>query len=132
MIVLDTSAAIARVLPSQKTSAAADFFASTPQNFIAPRIFQWEFPNALLRFERNGALTHAEADRAIAIWLSIVEMRDTLSPLSLTTQARAERLSLFDAAYLHLAASEGAHLASRDTALLEAARRRGLTVHDLR
>lgn len=43
-----------------------------------------------------------------------------------------ERLSLFDAAYLFLAESEKLALASRDHALLEAARRRGVPVLDLR
>ncbi len=132
MIVLDASAAIARVLPSQKTSAAVDFFALAPQRFIAPRIFHWEFPNTLLRFERKGALTLEETDGAIAAWFSILDIRDTLSPLSLISLARTERLSPFDAAYLHLATQVGASIASRDQALLEAAHRRGVPVHDLR
>lgn len=132
MIVLDASAAIARVLPSQKTPAAADFFALAPQRFIAPRIFHWEFPNTLLRFERKGALTLEETDGAIAAWFSILDIRDTLSPLSLISLARTERLSPFDAAYLHLATQVGASIASRDQALLEAAHRRGVPVHDLR
>lgn len=132
MIVLDASAAIARVLPSQKTSAAVDFFALAPQRFIAPRIFHWEFPNTLLRFERKGALTLEETDGAIAAWFSILDIRDTLSPLSLLSLARTERLSPFDAAYLHLATQVGASIASRDQALLEAAHRRGVPVHDLR
>jgi predicted nucleic acid-binding protein len=132
LIVLDASAAIARVLPSQKTSAAVDFFALAPQRFIAPRIFHWEFPNTLLRFERKGALTLEETDGAIAAWFSILDIRDTLSPLSLISLARTERLSPFDAAYLHLATQVGASIASRDQALLEAAHRRGVPVHDLR
>lgn len=132
MIVLDASAALARVLPSQRTPAAVDFFAFAPKKFIAPRIFHWEFPNTLLRFERKGALTQDEADGAIAIWFSILDIRDTLSPLPLMSLARTERLSPFDAAYLHLAVQAGASIASRDQALLEAAGRRGIHVHDLR
>ena len=132
MIIVDASAALSQVLPGQKTQAADDFFSQTTGPFGAPDVFVWEFINNLLRAERIGALKIAEADAAASDWLQTVEVTAGGETLNLIGLSRSERLSLFDAAYLHLAEQRGASIASRDTALLEPARRRGLAVHDLR
>ena len=132
MIVVDASAALSQILPGQKTKAADHFFSKTVGPFCAPDVFVWEFINTLLRAERNGALKVAEADTAASEWLQLVEVVGGGETMSLIGLSRSERLSLFDAAYLQLAKHGGASIASRDTALLETAHRRGVPVHDLR
>lgn len=136
MIVLDASAALAGVLPKQSTPASQAFFDSTPATFVAPAIFAFEVLNALLRAERRGLLTAQAVDEAVVQIGDAAELRAWIaSPadwVRLFALAREEALSLFDAAYLDLALREGAALASRDAALLEAAGRRGLEIHDLR
>ncbi len=134
MIVLDTSAALAKTLMSQATTAADSFFAGVLPILIAPGIFAFELRNALLRAERRRMTASDLVDRALAEFSELVELRPwTAADLGrLTALARQEALSFFDAAYLDLAESEGAALASRDRRLLEAAVRRGIPVHDLR
>lgn len=136
MIVLDASAALAFALPSQSNQTADAFFARRPLPLmIAPAVFRLEVNNALLKFERGGAL---KAEAATRVWdalrgmVAISAMADVEQRFdALMALARAERLSLFDAAYLDLAITEAAALASRDGPLLEAALRRGLAVEDL-
>lgn len=137
MIVLDASAALALVLPSQRTSAAIALLTGPAAGaFVVPACFAWENRGVLLRAERAGRLTAVDVDQALAMLDSLAERRswdDTPTALSrLIALSRAEALSLFDAAYLELAIREAADLATRDASLLLAARKRGLTAHDLR
>jgi predicted nucleic acid-binding protein len=136
MIVVDASAALATVLDSQATPAADAFFAGDLPELIAPAIFAFEMRNALLRAERRG-LTDADiVDEASVELSALIECRPwnarPADLVRLMALARRENLSLFDAAYLDLAEQEKAAIASRDASLLEAARRRSLTVYDLR
>lgn len=137
MVVLDASAALAFSLPSQANPAVDAFFARTPlPSLRAPGVFRIEARNALLRFERIGAIVAAHADAA---W-SLIAAMVTLAPLGeidagfdgVIALARAERLSFFDACDLDMAIREAASLASLDKALLTAAQRRGIAVEDLR
>lgn len=136
MIVLDTSAALARSLPSQASAGGEAFFGSVSAVLIAPAIFAFELRNALLRAERRGLADRTIVEQSSLEFSSIVECRPwNARPAALARLldlARRERLSLFDAAYLDLAMRESAALASRDTALIEAAQRLSVVVHDLR
>ncbi|HUZ12219.1 MAG TPA: type II toxin-antitoxin system VapC family toxin [Caulobacteraceae bacterium] len=136
MIVLDASAALASVLESQATAAADAFFGAPPSTLIAPAIFSFEVRNALLHAERRGLIdadlvdeTSLHLAAAVELWPLASRPADFVRLLNL---ARREVLSLFDAAYLDLARSEAASLASRDGPLIEAARRIGVRIHDLR
>lgn len=135
MIVVDASAVLARILPGQATRAADELLASRT-SFVAPAIFAVELRNALLKAERRRLIGPAQSERALVFADALIETETPdfttggLTPV--VGLARAERLSFYDAAYLDLAARKGAELASRDVSLLEAARRRGLIVHDLR
>jgi len=131
-LIIDASAALSQVLPSQKTTSADEFFADAAGPFSAPDIFVWEFINTLLRAERIGVITPKASDSAISDWLGVIEISAASVALALTALSRSQGLSLFDSAYLELAERLGAPLVSRDFALLEAARRRGVPVHDLR
>jgi predicted nucleic acid-binding protein len=97
---------------------------------VVPELWHWEVLNALLRNERAGRLRAA----------SLAEALDVLAPVPLTTEhedgetgtrrllplARAQNLSLFDAAYLDLAERAGLPLATLDRRLAAAAARRNV------
>jgi predicted nucleic acid-binding protein len=137
MIVLDASALVARVVPSQATAAADAFFAASPlPELIAPAIFSCEVRSALLRAERAGFADREGVNARITMIDVLVKVSafpaGPAAFAGLVALARAERLSLFDASYLDLALRERASIASRDGPLLGAAARRGLAIHDLR
>lgn len=135
MAVLDASAALAFLAPSQSTFAAQTFAASMDEPLIVPDLFFLEVRNALLRLERRG-LVESKA------WELALEQLETtligLPPLdangrhSVVSLARANAISFFDASYLQAAIEENAALVSRDGPLIGAAQALGLKVLDLR
>lgn len=134
-VVLDASAALAWILPTQATPAAAALLnQSNGLIFEAPDIFAWEVGNVLLALDRRGVLAAGEYDEALAIYHDlVVRLSPPVFELDrLAVLARAARLSLFDAAYFALALDRGWPLASRDAALLSAARAAGVECFDLR
>lgn len=134
-VVLDASAALAWILPTQATPAAAALLdQSNDLIFEAPDIFAWEVRNVLLALDRRGVLAAGEYDEALAIYHDlVVRLSPPVFELDrLAVLARAARLSLFDAAYFALALDRGWPLASRDAALLSAARAAGVECFDLR
>ena len=134
-VVLDASAALAWILPTQATPAAAALLdQSGALIFEAPDIFAWEVRNVLLTMDRRGVLADGEYDEALAIYDDLVVR---LSPPvfemdKLAVLARQARLSLFDAAYLALALDRDWALASRDETLLTVAKAAGVECYDLR
>lgn len=132
---LDASAALAWILPTQATPAAAALLdQSNTLIFEAPDIFAWEVRNVLLTMERRGVLADGEYDEAVAIYNDLVVR---LSPPvfemnRLAVLARETRLSLFDVSYFALALDRGWPLASRDEALLTIAVASGVECFDLR
>ena len=96
-----------------------------------PALWPLEVANALLVLERRGKLT--EAERAAALtWLCGLRLRvdhemATLAFARLSELAAANHLSVYDAAYLELAARRGLPLGCKDGgALKTAALRLGL------
>ena len=134
-VVLDASAALAWILPTQATpSAAALLNQSNGLIFEAPDIFAWEVRNVLLTMDRRGVLAAGEYDEALAIYDDlVVRLNPPVFEMDrLAVLARAARLSLFDASYFALALDQGWPLASRDEALLTAASEAGVECFDLR
>ncbi|MBU4435117.1 MAG: type II toxin-antitoxin system VapC family toxin [Alphaproteobacteria bacterium] len=126
---------MAWILPTQATPAAAALLdQSNDLIFEAPDIFAWEVRNVLLALDRRGVLAAGEYDEALAIYHDlVVRLSPPVFELDrLAVLARAARLSLFDAAYFALALDRGWPLASRDAALLSAARAAGVECFDLR
>jgi predicted nucleic acid-binding protein len=127
-IVIDASAALAFVLPSQATGAAMEFLASHDMDaFVAPYVFTWEVGNVLVRHRQRGLLS-PDAYRQAFTDLAELDIALGAPPSSdeveaLGELAIGEDLRLFDAAYLALAIERGGALASRDERLLEVARR---------
>lgn len=133
LVVIDASAILALLLPSQATPAARRFVTAAQElSFVAPFLFLWEVENVLLHYINHGKLAepaYAATLDQLARYEIIVE-----SPIAVSVVlpiARADSLSLFDAAYLDLALRRRAPLVSRDKALLRAAQERGVHVYDL-
>ena len=134
-VVLDASAALAWLLPSQVTDAASAFLGGGDvMIFEAPAIFEWEVHNVLVGMMRRGLLTDQQYDRASANYGRLnVQLHASVAGIEeLASLAREVRLSLFDASYFALALDQGWPLASRDEALLTAASEAGVECFDLR
>lgn len=135
-MVIDASAAISWFLPSQSTPyASALLETGDVTSFVAPWIFGVELRAVLLRFEGRPGLSRLEIDARIARGLQIVRLAASPSSEQLDAivqLSRDARIRYYDAHYLDLALSQAAPLASRDGPLLDAARRLGVDVVDLR
>jgi predicted nucleic acid-binding protein len=134
-VVIDASAALAWILPSQSSAVALEFLGNAgSMAFEAPAILEWEVRNVLLTMERRGPLGGSRYEKALADY---DELQIRLNPPtgeveSLAAFAREVRLSLFDVCYLALAIDRNWALASRDEALLKVAAASGVECFDLR
>ncbi|MCC6920859.1 MAG: type II toxin-antitoxin system VapC family toxin [Alphaproteobacteria bacterium] len=135
LVIVDTLVAVSWIVPSQASRAADDLLAGN-RSFEAPEMLSFELRNALVRLERRGLSNAEMSDAGLLLverqvrQVSLAEQGADLG--GLLALARTEALSLFDAIYLDLAMRRSAALASRDAALLTAARRRGLQALDVR
>ena len=123
----DVSAVCAWCFEDERTAASEALLARLPEcELCVPALFLWELGNVLLMAERRGRITAADRSRFLAMMVQLDLQIDPANPnvvwhdvLSLAAQ---HRLTSYDAAYLELAMRGGLPLASRDNALLEAAR----------
>jgi predicted nucleic acid-binding protein len=131
-LVLDCSIALSWFFPDEKTAfteAALDLMAL--EECWVPAVWRLEFPNALLVAERRKRLTREERrqilDEAARLRLRV----DATVPELRAISELAERhdLSTYDAAYLELAARQGATLLTLDKALATAAAAASVAVH---
>ena len=131
-LVLDCSIALAWFFPDEKTAfteAALDLVAL--EECWVPAVWRLEFPNALLVAERRKRLRRAERhqilDEASRLRLrvdaSVPELR------AISELAERHDLSTYDAAYLELAARQGATLITLDKELAAAAAVASVPVH---
>jgi predicted nucleic acid-binding protein len=115
----------------ERTAASEALLGRLPEcELFVPALFLWELGNVLLIAERRGRITAADRSQFLALVAQLDLQIDPADPhviwhdvLSLAAQ---HRLTSYDAAYLELAMREGLPLASRDNALIEAARACGL------
>ncbi len=115
--VADVSAVCAWCFEDERTEASEALLAQLPAcELCAPALFLWELGNALLVAERRGRITAADRSRFLAL----------VAQLDLQIDPADPNVVWHDAAYLELAMRGGLSLASRDNALLEAARTSGL------
>lgn len=134
-MVVDASAAVAWSLPSQRTQSAIDLVEKAHGTFTAPWYFAIEFRNVMLKAERRGLITRETGEASVTDTMQLVALAPPPSLASLEEiqrLARREGLSHYDGHYLDMALSRGLPLATRDGALIKAARVCGLDVHDLR
>lgn len=134
LVVLDASAALAWLLPSQATATAHQLLEQADEyDFIAPDIFLWEVANVLVAKARGHSIVVRDAfDQLDGIEIDLDHPLTDGEVRQLTDVATATGLGLFDAAYLALAIERNGVLASRDKLLLSAAVAVGVDVFDLR
>lgn len=134
LIILDASAAIAFVIPSHATKRAAALFDQLDRyTLTAPYIFTWETTNVLMRYAQRSGRDLGQDLRAIsALEIFVQEAVTTEQVRASVAPAFGAGLSLFDYAYLSLAATLDAPLASRDAGLLAACEQLGAPFIDLR
>ncbi|HSG76826.1 MAG TPA: type II toxin-antitoxin system VapC family toxin [Burkholderiales bacterium] len=131
-LVLDCSIALAWFFADEKTAfteAALDLVAL--EECWVPAVWRLEFPNALLVAERRRRLTRDERlqvlDEATRLGLRVDGAVPELRAISDLAERHA--LSTYDAAYLELAARQGATLITLDKELGAAAAAAGVAVH---
>jgi len=131
-LVLDCSIALSWFFPDEKTAfteAALDLVAL--EECWVPAVWRLEFPNALLVAERRRRLTREERlqvlDEAARLRMRVDATVPELRAISELAERHA--LSTYDAAYLELAARQGAALITLDKELAAAAAAAGVAVH---
>lgn len=131
--VLDSSVALAWLLPGER-SDAADALAErlgavTP---VAPAIWPLELANALMTARRRERVTDRDVDRMLDVLLSLpVEVDASADHEALTRVmaiARRYGLTSYDAAYVELAQRRGWPLATLDARLAAACNLEGVAV----
>ena len=131
--VLDSSAALAWVLPNEN-SAANDALLDqiTGGGAVAPGLWPLEIANVLLVAERRGRITLMERQQALS---TLGELPIQVDPQTAgrawretVDLAASRKLTVYDASYLELALRLGLPLASLDQELRQAAKDCGVTL----
>jgi predicted nucleic acid-binding protein len=124
--VLDSSAALAWVLPAEGSEAADQLLERIViEGAVVPSLWPLEIANVLLMAERRGRITISERHQALA---TLAELPIHIEPSTATrawtaTLALAEshKLTVYDATYLEVAIRLALPLASYDRNLRQAA-----------
>lgn len=129
--VLDASVALAWCFETETdhfTDAVLDSLADSTA--LVPTVWPLEIGNVLVVAERRGYLDHASSVRFLNLLRQLSLEVEQESPQRMFGEilllAREQQLSTYDASYLDLAMRSGLPLASRDGALIQAARRCGV------
>ena len=131
--VLDSSAALAWILPGEHTSATDQLLADVGEHgAIVPALWPIETANVLLTAERRGRITLAERTQALGILQEMpIDVDDRTASLAFSAisgLAAARHLTVYDACYLELALRLDLPLASLDAQLRQAAQQAGVRV----
>ena len=134
-IVVDASVSLAWCLQDEQSDYAGRVLDRLREDTAtAPDVWAIEVANGLLVAERRSRLSPAGTAEAhtllsaLPIVLAEQSLDDALGIL--LPLARTHRLTIYDAAYLHLAMREGLPLATLDEDLKTAAQRTGVTFMD--
>jgi predicted nucleic acid-binding protein len=131
--VLDSSVALAWVLPRQQTTRTKALLDQSTE-FGAQTTALWpiEVANVLLMYERRGQFTTAERTNAIGFFAGLPIAIDDQTQVrawgSAYDLALAHKLTVYDAGYLELALRSGLPLATLDGDLVRAATALGVPV----
>jgi predicted nucleic acid-binding protein len=115
-------------------SAQADAIADhiREDGALVPALWHLELGNVLLQAERRGRINMADAAARLELIARMPIVSDHESAgrawREVMTLARSHKLPTYDAAYLELAIRRAVPLATRDTALIAAARAAGVAV----
>lgn len=133
MFVLDSSVALAMLLPDE-ASAAADALASrlSEGSAAVPTIWPLEVRNAMLAALRSRRINPAEFDERLGVLALLpVEVEppaDAMAQSRIVALARRHDLSLYDASYVDLARQRALPLATLDAKLRKACKAQRITV----
>ena len=127
--VLDVSAALTWCFDDEpEMLGLPDPADATETRMFVPALWPLELLNCLLVAGRRGRLPLEDAleflELVFTLPLAVEEPPKSDQYVGLLALARDEHLTVYDAAYLDLALRLGVPLATRDTALVDAARRR--------
>lgn len=131
--VVDASIAVAWCFDDEASPATEELLEYVRDNgAIVPGHWHMELANVLLQGEKRGRITASDIAVCLEVMaeLAITTDRDTVPRAwhEIMTLARAERLTIYDAAYLELAMRRGLPLMTRDDELRAAAVRVGIEV----
>jgi predicted nucleic acid-binding protein len=125
-IVIDASIAIAWSFPDERDaeSVAAGQYV-VRERALVPALWRWEVQNLLRNAERRGCIGEDTATNILRL-LAAMPLSVDAAPAEVTfgaelALARRFALTVYDAAYLELAARRGIRLATKDVALRSAA-----------
>ena len=124
--VLDSSAALAWVLPGEATASTEALLEAVGSlGAVAPSLWPLDIANVLLVSERRRRITLAERSQALEILselpIQIDERTAALAFGATSALAATNDLTVYDACYLELALRLGLPLASLDAGLRQAA-----------
>jgi predicted nucleic acid-binding protein len=125
-IVIDASVAIAWSFPDERDveSIAAGQYV-VRERALVPPLWRWEVQNVLRNAEKRGRIAEDTTTRILrslaAMPLSIDAASSEVTFGAELALARRFALTVYDAAYLELAARRGIRLATKDAALRSAA-----------
>ena len=133
LCVLDSSAALAFVLPGEAEEIGSAFFEQLiREGATVTCLWPLEVGHVLLRAERRGRITSEERQSAMRVLKSLPLRVDAETTAHAWTEslalAEAHGLSLYDASYLEAALRLQLPLATRDVPLAAAAAARGVAV----
>ena len=132
-LVLDASMSITWLFEDEHTeSALAILRRVAEEGAVVPSLWRLEVANALRAAVRRRRCDEPFVDRSLPrldrLPIEIDAETDAHAWGMTRAVSRADDLTLYDAAYLELALRRNLPLASNDTDLIDAARRRGLEV----
>jgi predicted nucleic acid-binding protein len=133
MLVIDASVALSWCFQDEATAATdALVLRVRRQGAVVPAHWPLEVLNALLVAERRGRIGRSETTAHVRtiedLGIDVDEETVRRAAHETLALARAEQLSLYDAAYLELALRRGLSLATLDKDLAKAAKRSGVSV----
>lgn len=133
---LDTSAAIAWCFEDEQTPASTALMERLESHYaVVPPLWYWEVGNALLTAERRKRIDAASAERFLRLLERLPIETDERCVdgafRETRTLARVYKLTSYDAAYLELAKRLSLPLATRDDALIKAAKAAGVVWLDV-
>lgn len=130
-LVLDCSVAVSWCFEDE-ASADTDALLERvrDEGAVVPALWHLELGNVLVQAERRKRLTAADTTTRLELIADLPIVTDEETPVralrEVLTLARAEGLTTYDAAYLELAMRKGLPLATKDQALVTAAKRVGI------
>jgi predicted nucleic acid-binding protein len=128
-LVIDASIASTWCFPDERTAYTHGVFQAVAFSLgtVAPRLWAYEIRNSVLMGFRRGRISKPDAEQFLASLSELdVQLSEPYSYDRVFTLADQHGLTVYDAAYLDLAAREGVPLASLDGQLIRAAQKVGV------